>query len=61
MEKTIEEKLIIEIARIDERIEYLKGIREDYIELKDSGNIRVCHVKIRQLTIVNDSLKKIIT
>ena len=60
METTIEEKLIIEIARIDKRIEYLRKYAQEYKEDNDFVNAAKTDIKYRQLKMVNQALKKII-
>ena len=60
MKKTLKENLLIEIKRIDQRIDMLNMHIKDYKENNDYENAMKCDIKWRQLKMVSQSLKKIV-
>jgi len=55
------EKLIAEISRIDARCEQLLGYIQDYKKNNGFQQANECDIKYRQLKMVSQSLKKLLS
>ena len=60
MKKTLKENLLIEIARIDSRVEQLRVYIQEYKAENNYEGAMKCDIKWRQLKMVSQSLKKIV-
>ena len=60
MNKTLREKLISEINRIDERVKQLLKHVIEYKEDNDYENAMKCDIKYRQLKMVSNNLTKLL-
>ena len=60
MKKTLKENLLIEIARIDSRVEQLRIYIQEYKAENNYEEAVKCDIKWRQLKMVSQSLKKIV-
>ena len=60
MKKTLKENLLIEIARIDSRVEQLRIYIQEYKAENNYEEAMKCDIKWRQLKMVSQSLKKIV-